>query len=127
MDTYYKELRQNLRCPKADQDRFLADVRQKVDELDGENPNLSCEDVISFLGSPKDLANSLMETLDPVVVRTYAHREKKRTKWIFAGLLAVILVLSVVTLHIYHLKSTAVFTYEDRVTIIRDAAPLPDP
>ena len=65
---YYEEVRRYLTCPEEVKDDLIYDVNRKVMDLNADRPDLDYDDVVDFLGEPENLAQSLMDNLDPVVI-----------------------------------------------------------
>lgn len=88
---YLRQLERLLDCPAADRRRCLKDtLRMAKDFADG-SPAPSREEILKFLGTPQEVAENFLETLDPDVLRR--HRAKK--VWLRRGLavLAVVTIL----------------------------------
>lgn len=62
---YYEEVRRYLTCPEEVKDDLIYDVNRKVMDLNADRPDLDYDDVVDFLGEPENLAQSLMDNLDP--------------------------------------------------------------
>lgn len=65
---YYEEVRRYLTCPEEVKDDLIYDVNRKVMDLNADRPDLDYDDVVDFLGEPENLAQSLMDNLDPDLV-----------------------------------------------------------
>lgn len=63
---YYEEVRRYLTCPEEVKDDLIYDVNRKVMDLNADRPDLDYDDVVDFLGEPENLAQSLMDNLDPI-------------------------------------------------------------
>ena len=68
---YYEEVRRYLTCPEEVKDDLIYDVNRKVMDLNADRPDLDYDDVVDFLGEPENLAQSLMDNLDPFNRRPY--------------------------------------------------------
>lgn len=103
---YYNEVRRYLDCPKSEEESFLARVNRQILEMQAENPDFSYDDLVSFLGSPRDLAYHFTDNIDPQII--YAHHQKKR-RFRIARIVCIIAVISVLltsTFYTTHLKSS---------------------
>lgn len=65
---YYEEVRRYLTCPEEVKDDLIYDVNRKVMDLNADRPDLDYDDVVDFLGEPENLAQSLMDNLDPDLI-----------------------------------------------------------
>jgi len=74
---YYRLLRRNLLCSKANRNRFIDQTQRMVEDFLNEKPDASYKNVEGFLGSPKSLSETFMETIDPVEI----HRCKRKKRF----------------------------------------------
>lgn len=88
LDSYCQEMRKHLLCSKAKQEDFVFLARFRVSELQQENPDLTYDDVIDFLGEPQELAQIYMESLDDDSKERYLAK-KKRQRRFFRALVVV--------------------------------------
>ena len=79
---YYRQIRNNLYCSKKRKKRLLDELKTNVEESLEENPNLTYGELLEIYGTPKEIADSYIESLDP---EEYAEdiRRIKRKKWMF--------------------------------------------
>lgn len=112
LTTYYNRVRRHLDCPKDEQNRLLLGVNKQVIELQADAPNLDYDGIVEFLGEPESLANSLMDDIDPEVIKRKHRLHIAR----IVSVVALIAVLSTSFLYSIHLKSS--------VQIVRSDSPI---
>ena len=120
LDSYYQEVRNHLLCSKAKQDDFIFLAKFRVSELQQENPDLTYEEVIEFLGEPQELAQTYMDSLDDAVVE---HYKKKRTlhrfiRFLCTGLIISILMISLIG--VYHHRENVTFRESTDIFVVGD-------
>lgn len=74
---YYEEVRRYLTCPEEVKDDLIYDVNRKVMDLNADRPDLDYDDVVDFLGEPENLAQSLMDNLDPDLIEAILSKKRK--------------------------------------------------
>lgn len=84
LDSYCQEMRKHLLCSKAKQEDFVFLARFRVSELQQENPDLTYDDVIDFLGEPQELAHTYMESLDDDSKERYLAKKKRQRRFLRA-------------------------------------------
>lgn len=119
---YFQEVRRHLPCPRKEQDRLIQQAERMVRELEQDNPGLDEEDLPLFLGTPEELAQSFLASLDPEMVRQYQRKTRRWKKGLVLLAILLILALSVFSAYVVHLKSNVEFTQEDTI-IIYDTPP----
>ncbi|MDY3014351.1 MAG: hypothetical protein SOR61_04020 [Evtepia sp.] len=82
LDSYCQELRKHLLCSKAKQEDFIFLAKFRVSELQQENPGLTYDDVIDFLGEPQELAHTYMESLDDDAKERYQMKKKRQRRFV---------------------------------------------
>lgn len=119
---YFQEVRRHLPCPRKEQDRLIRQAERMVRELEQDNPGLDEGDLPLFLGTPEELAQSFIASLDPETVFQYQRKKRYWKKGMAFLSIFLILILSVFSIYVVHLKSEVEFTQEDTV-IINDNPP----
>lgn len=84
LDSYCQEMRKYLLCSKAKQEDFIFLARFRVSELQQENPDLTYDDLIDFLGEPQELAHTYMESLDDDAKERYQMKKKRQRRFVRA-------------------------------------------
>lgn len=118
LKTYYDEVRRYLDCPKDEQDRLLLRVNKQVIELQVDNPNLDYDGIVDFLGEPESLACSLMDDIDPEIIKR--HRLRKKRIRIGSLLLSIVIIITLVVFSGYSFfeKENNFYLIKKEVTII---------
>lgn len=119
---YFQEVRQHLPCPRKEQDRLIRQAERMVRDLEQDNPGLGEEDLPLFLGTPEELAQSFLGSLDPEMVRQYQRKKRRWKKGLVLLAVLLILALSIFSAYVVHLKSNVEITREDTI-IIYDTPP----
>lgn len=100
---YFRALKKQLVCPKPRQAQFLAKTESMIADFRQGNLNATEGDVIEFLGDPKDLAATFLETVEPETL----HRYHVCRTWLRRGLVfCVALVICALSALCIHLKAT---------------------
>lgn len=86
LSEYFQRLKRLLDCPKPLRNSFLAQTRRMAEDFSVDRPDITQEDLISYLGEPEELAQGFLETLDSEVIKCY----KKRKKFLLYGCIAVL-------------------------------------
>lgn len=120
---YYEEVRRYLTCPEEVKDDLIYDVNRKVMDLNADRPDLDYDDVVDFLGEPENLAQSLMDNLDPDLpdlIEGHIKQEakKSRLKTLVATISCIaLLVLSVYT---FYDKENNLYSIDKEVIITEE-------
>lgn len=96
---YYEEVRRYLTCPEEVKDDLIYDVNRKVMDLNADRPDLDYDDVVDFLGEPENLAQSLMDNLDPDLIEGHIKQEAKKSR--LKTLVATISCIALLVLSVY--------------------------
>ena len=88
MEQYCRKVKSFLQCSPADARRCIADVQRTAKRLRQEEPGISMDEIMGFLGEPEEVARMFRDTLDPARVERY----RRRKKLIFGALIGVLLV-----------------------------------
>lgn len=113
LNQYYREVRHHLDCPKREKDCLLSQSRQMVEELRESIPDLDYLGVVDFLGEPRELASTFMESMDQETVEKYK-KQKARLRVGAISLFSVFVVtLSAFSFYVVHQKEDVVITGED--------------
>ncbi len=102
---YEKELIRALNCPKPLRRRLLSRTRQMAQDFQAGKPDASWDEVADFLGSPQEVAQTMLESENQEMLARY----RKRKLWLKRGLIAAIIAA---------LLGTAIFLYCTRLTVI---------
>lgn len=117
---YYEEVRRYLTCPEEVKDDLIYDVNRKVMDLNADRPDLDYDDVVDFLSEPENLAQSLMDNLDPDLIEGHIKQEakKSRLKTLVATISCIaLLVLSVYT---FYDKENNLYSIDKEVIITEE-------
>lgn len=110
LNTYYRNVRSHLACPRQEADRLIAQSRRLAEDFILNHPGLDFADVVEFLGPPKDLANSFLETMDPSILHAY-HKKRKRTRCVF-----IVLVIAIFALLAWYVHCSMRFRADSQIT-----------
>lgn len=113
LNQYYREVRRHLDCPKREKDCLLSQSCQLVEELRESIPDLDYLGVVDFLGEPRELASTLVESMDQGTVAKYK-KQKARLRVGAISLFSVFVVtLSAFSFYVAQQKEDVVITGED--------------
>lgn len=93
MEPYFQRVKTRLRCPEKRRGTLLERVHRAAEEFAAENPEATPEEMEQYLGDPAEVAQELMETLDPAELERY-QRRKKLGALLCIGVLTVALVFA---------------------------------
>ena len=88
LSEYFQRLKRLLDCPKPLRNSFLAQTRRMAEDFSVDRPDITQEDLISYLGEPEELALGFLETLDSDVLKHY----RRRKKFLLCGCIALLIV-----------------------------------
>ena len=88
LSEYFQRLKRLLDCPKPLRNSFLAQTRRMAEDFSVDRPDITQEDLISYLGEPEDVAATILETLDSDVLKHY----RRRKKFLLCGCIALLIV-----------------------------------
>lgn len=86
---YCKQLKHLLWCPKGARDKFLMQAEKLIDELLQEQLHGDLHEIEAVLGTPEELVQTYLNSLDAQVLRGY----RKKRKCIFAILTGAALLI----------------------------------
>lgn len=118
---YYRQIRNNLYCSKKRKKRLLDELKTNIEESLEEKPNLTYEELLEIYGTPKEIADSYIESLDP---EEYAEdiRRIKRKKWMFGIVFFSVIAFAIV--YLLHLTivgwQTRPVSYTETIEIIEE-------
>lgn len=102
MASYFQHVRGRLSGSRRYQDEQMQKIFRAAEEYAQENPDATPEEVEMYLGDPAEVAQVLMESIDPAEIERYQKR-KKLGVMLVIGALAV--ALGVMTVRFVHLRS----------------------
>lgn len=118
---YYRQIRNNLYCSKKRKKRLLDELKTNIEESLEEKPNLTYGELLEIYGTPKEIADSYIESLDP---EEYAEdiRRIKRKKWMFGIVFFSVIAFAIV--YLLHLTivgwQTRPVSYTETIEIIEE-------
>lgn len=117
MATYFQHIRGRLSCSRRYQDEQMQKIFRAAEEYAQENPDATPEEVEMYLGDPAEVAQALMESIDPAEIERYQKR-KKLGVMLVIGALAV--ALGVMTVRFVHLRSQPAHVEVIETLVIHD-------
>lgn len=111
---YLRDVNRKLCCRKGTRKRLLDGFREELAESDLGDMNY--EQLVLQFGKPEELAQSLMEAVDPAEIARESKRKMARPYYI-AGMIALILVL-IFAAYVRYVAVHAVDRAVDTITII---------
>ena len=92
LNGYFRKLTALLVCPNDRRKEFVAEAHRMADDYRQGNPDATEEEVIEFLGDPRELAQTYLETIDPAELDRY-HTQRTWIRRGFALLIAIVICL----------------------------------
>ena len=83
MASYFQHVRGWLSGSRRYQDEQMQKIFRAAEEYAQENPDATPEEVEMYLGDPAEVAQALMESIDPAEIERY----QKRKSWVLCLLL----------------------------------------
>lgn len=117
MATYFQHIRGRLSCSRRYQDEQMQKIFRAAEEYAQENPNATPEEVEMYLGDPAEVAQALMESIDPAEIERYQKR-KKLGVLLVIGVLAI--ALGVMTTRFVYLRSQPAHVEVIETLVIHD-------
>lgn len=117
MASYFQHVRGRLSCSRRYQDEQMQKIFRAAEEYAQENPDATPEEVEMYLGDPAEVAQVLMESIDPAEIERYQKR-KKLGVMLVIGALAV--ALGVMTVRFVHLRSQPAHVEVIETLVIHD-------
>ena len=117
MATYFQHIRGRLSCTRRYQDEQMQKIFRAAEEYAQENPNATPEEVEMYLGDPAEVAQALMESIDPAEIERYQKR-KKLGVLLVIGVLAI--ALGVMTTRFVYLRSQPAHVEVIETLVIHD-------
>ena len=117
MASYFQHVRGRLSCSRRYQDEQMQKIFRAAEDYAQENPDATPEEVEMYLGDPAEVAQVLMESIDPAEIERYQKR-KKLGVMLVIGALAV--ALGVMTVRFVHLRSQPAHVEVIETLVIHD-------
>lgn len=117
MASYFQHVRGRLSGSRRYQDEQMQKIFRAAEEYAQENPDATPEEVEMYLGDPAEVAQALMESIDPAEIERYQKR-KKLGVMLTIGILAV--ALGVMTVRFVHLRSQPAHVEVIETLVIHD-------
>lgn len=92
MSGYLRRLKPLLDCPRPLRDSFLSQTRRMGEDFIQGKPDVTEQDLVDYLGEPRDLAQGFLESIEPGVLE----RQRKRKKQLMGGLVAILVVVLII-------------------------------
>lgn len=120
LSPYFQRVRGRLSCSKKYQNEQMQKIFRAAEEYAQENPNATLEEVEEHLGNPEEVAQELMESIDPEVLE----RDRKRKR---LGVLVAIGILAAALIAVsigaaYYARITAPFEIIETLTIYEEVS-----
>jgi uncharacterized protein DUF6120 len=99
LSVYYSKIEAELVCSKKEKKRLLGELRNSIDLYLRENPEVDMNGIVQYFGSPYEIANSYISTVDGKAI----NKQYKRHKIVI--IVFLIAVLCIIFFSIYNAKS----------------------
>lgn len=114
---YFQRVRNRLSCSKKYQNEQMQKIFRAAEEYAQENPNATLEEVEEYLGNPEEVAQELMESIDPEVLE----RDRKRKRLGVMVVIGILLVaLGIMTARFIYLRSQPAHVEVIETLVIHD-------
>lgn len=94
LDRYCKTLSRGLFCSRSNRKRFVGNTRKMAEDFLKDKPDATYQDIEMFLGEPKTLTETFMETIDPKEI----HRYKRNRRIVRRIVMGVLIILPIVVI-----------------------------
>lgn len=94
MSGYLRRLKPFLDCPRPLRNSFLSKTRRMGEDFIQGKPDATEQDLVDYLGEPRDLAQGFLESIEPGVLDRRRKRKKQFLCGCVAALVAVLLFVS---------------------------------
>lgn len=84
---YIRETKQLLNCPRDYRKQFIADLQESLAKFISENESVDESDIISYFGTPDDLAQTYLDSIPQEELSAYTRNRKLRIIIIFLVLI----------------------------------------
>lgn len=99
LSVYYSKIEAELVCSKKEKKRLLGELRNSIDLYLRENPEVDMNGIVQYFGSPYEIANSYISTVDGKAI----NKQYKRHKIVI--IVFLIAVLCIIFFSIYKVKN----------------------
>lgn len=100
VENYLRELNRHLDCPKRIRKPFLDKTRQMAEDFVQGKPDATPQELMDYLGKPRELAQGFLESLDEEIIEPYKSRKKLLLRGWIAILAIALIVVSVWGIHL---------------------------
>lgn len=97
---YFQRVRNRLSCSKKYQNEQMQKIFRAAEEYAQENPNATLEEVEEYLGNPEEVAQELMESIDPEVLERDRKRKRLGVMVAIGILVAALIVVGIGFIHL---------------------------
>ncbi len=102
---YLRRVERALACPPDSRRALMDRVRRDAGQFLADRPEATAEEAAAYLGDPEELAQGLLETLDPEELRRYRHKGVLLRRGLVLLLIAALVAALIGTcLYARHLK-----------------------
>lgn len=98
---YFRRVEKRLKCPRSQRRALLDKVRCAAREFAEENPEATLEETAEYLGNPHEVAQGLLETLDP---EELGHYQKSRQTWLMVWVSLLVVAVVAMGMRFAYLK-----------------------
>lgn len=100
IEVYFNELERHLDCPRRIRKPFLDKTRQMANDFLQGKPDATQQEMIAYLGEPRELAQGFLESLDEEIIEPYKSRKKLLLRGWIAILAIALIVVSIWGIHL---------------------------
>lgn len=71
-----QQVKQLLNCPRDYRRQFIADLQESLAKFISENESVNDSDIISYFGTPEELAQTYLDDIPQEELSAYKHKRK---------------------------------------------------
>ena len=114
---YCKSVRKELSCPRKIKSDLIARIMPDLEAYADENPNASFDDICAHFGTPKEVAESYLASLDEDELKKRLNKAKKiRIAVIAVCTVILLLFITMMVCLILHNKEVRPVYYEETIS-----------
>lgn len=120
---YLVRLRRALVCPSGARARLLSRGKELLERFTEENPEARYDDLTEAFGQPEELAEGMLEQLDPAET---VRARRRRTYIRRGGVAALVVILVLISAFWYSQYKKSQSWNENAIVVIEPARPMTD-
>lgn len=117
LNAYFKELKKALPYSSIKSSKLIKDLRNSISEYCNKNPNVRIEDILTEFGTPEEIANFTVATLEPTKLK----KRLALRQWIIFGIVIIISFLIILYSVAYIRGKSGIVSHKDTYIDVNDS------